>query len=82
MRPVLTLIVAAAVLPAAPAWAGDKKPKDPTEIVCKRERFVGSNRTEKICKPRLEWEHERTDSQRLLDTGRNLRVDKPIPGGG
>lgn len=81
MRPVLTLIVATALLPAAPAFAGDKKPKDPNEIICKRERFVGSNRTEKICKPRLEWENARNDSQRMLDENRHIRIDRPLPGG-
>ena len=80
MRGILSLIVAAAVLPAAPAIAGDKKPKDPNEIVCKSERFVGSNRSTRICRSRADWENSRTDSQQALDS-KMMRVVQKKTGG-
>ena len=39
--------------------------KDPDQVICKRLKKTGSNRTEKVCATRREWE-ERESSQKTL----------------
>jgi hypothetical protein len=68
--------------PAAVAQAADPKAatSDDQKIVCKSERFVGSNLRERICKTKAEWDNARRSSKDMLDRDRGLRIDKPVPG--
>lgn len=77
---ILFLIAAAA---AGSAGAADVNPptrvkSDQDKMVCKSERFVGSNMSTRICKPRSEWDQAKKDAQKALDR-RLLRVDRPPP---
>jgi hypothetical protein len=84
----VSIAVAIAVLiSSGPALAGDKdseKTQDPSQkIVCKSERFVGSNLSTRICKTRAEWDLAKKESQELLDRrDGEMRAPKPHGNGG
>ena len=39
------------------------------EVVCRREHVVGSNRPQRICQTRREWDHLRDQAQEALRDG-------------
>lgn len=75
-------IAVAVMISSGPVLAGEKVEDPSQKMVCKTERFVGSNISTRICKTRAEWDLAKKQAQELLDLKRGLRVDKPKPGGG
>ena len=70
MRLSVTLVVAALMLPSAPAFSQAQEPAkadDGQKVVCKNERFVGSNIGQRVCKTKAEWEEGRKNAQKALD---------------
>ena len=84
MRSVLigNLIVATAMVPAA-AFANPKaltkKGADPNQVICKVERFVGSNLKNRVCKTRAEWKQVAEDTKQGMDS-REYRAIGCAPG--
>jgi hypothetical protein len=81
----VSIAVAIAVLiSSGPALAGDKdseKTQDPSQkIVCKSERFVGSNISTRICKTKAEWDYAKKRAQELFDL-KNGQMRAPKPKG-
>lgn len=76
MRSLVFFGTAAAVLMAGPALAGEEKPAK-EKMVCKTERFVGTHMSERICKPKEEWDNAKKRSQDILDRKRQLKVNLP-----
>jgi len=81
MRTLVTIALGV-MISSGPALAGEKVEDPSQKMVCKTERFVGSNISSRICKTRAEWDLARKQAKELLDLKRGLRVDKPKPGGG
>ena len=46
------------------------------EVICRREHVVGSNRPQRICQTRREWDHLRDQAQEALRDG-GLRQGDP-----
>ena len=77
----LLLIAAVASAQKLDVPVPDKK-KDPgSEMVCKRDQFVGSKISRKVCMTRLEWEKGRTNAQDALDE-RQMWKNNSGKGGG
>lgn len=56
-------------LPAAPT-ASISVPtnnRDENRMVCRRERTVGSNRPQKVCLTRQQWQEQRDNSRQMMD---------------
>lgn len=77
------LFLAAAAAGTAPV--ADAQPTsakaDGDRIVCKSERFVGSHLSERICKPKSEWERGRRAARDGLDRMTQINVAKRGEGG-
>lgn len=70
-----TLIAAVAAGAAATAGTTQAPVKaDGDRIVCKSERFVGSHLSERICKPKSEWE---TGKKSAKDALNKLKLVNP-----
>ena len=79
---VLVAAALAGLVFSGPVRAEDK-PKDPSQkIVCKSERFVGSNMSTRICKTKAEWDDARKQSQENFDRSKGeMIMPKPKNGG-
>lgn len=83
---VLTLAAAqdAAAQPAQPVMTEEEREAAAeearrNEVVCRRERFVGSNRTTRVCLTRAEWDRARDvaiENQRRVGEGPRERVGR------
>ncbi len=60
---------------AAPVMAVEDK------IVCKSERFVGSHLSERICKPKSEWETGKKSAKEALQRRRMINIPERNEGG-
>ena len=72
------LIAAAAVAGAAEAPDAAPVKKDQDKVVCKSERFVGSHLSERVCKPRSEWE---TGKKNAKDAFNKFKMVNPAKRG-
>ena len=80
MTVLLWLAAAAANSGAATQVAQAIPPQaDGDRIVCKSERFVGSHRSQRICKSKSEWETGKKNAQEAL---RRMRLVNPPEKGG
>ena len=77
----LMLIAAAAAVGTAEAPEAAPVKKDADKIVCKSERFVGSHVSERICKPKSEWETGRKNAKDALNKMKMVNVAKRGEGG-
>lgn len=55
--------------PAAPVTSISEPSsnRDENRMVCRRERVVGSNRPQKICLTRQQWQEQRDNSRQMMD---------------
>ena len=55
--------------PAAPppSISSPTNDREDSRIVCRRERVVGSNRPQKICLTRQQWQEQRDSSRQMMD---------------
>ena len=67
MSVLLWLAAAAASSGTATPTAAAPAQADGDKIVCKAERFVGSHLSERICKPKSEWETGRKNAKDALN---------------
>ena len=80
MRKFIGLLLIGGLCVSGAAVAGETaKAQDPSQkIVCKSERFVGSNMSSRICKTKLEWDQSKTQSKEILDRSNGeMRMPKP-----
>ena len=86
--PTLCVLFGAAMISAGAAHAKDSatdtteataKPKE--KMVCKTERFVGSNIPSRVCKTKAEWEQGKLDAKRSLDDPPSRRMKDAEPPG-
>ena len=84
------VVFAVAVVSASGAYAKDpatattavETPAKPKEkMVCKTERFVGSNIPSRICKTKAEWEQAKIDAKRSLNDPPSRRMKEAEPPG-
>ena len=75
MRSVLSIVAVAGLLSAGPAFGADE-PSDEKKIVCKSERFVGSNLRQRICKTKGEWDNAKKNAHDALDQ-REMKPPRP-----
>ena len=66
---------------AVPAAAPAEDLSDGDKIVCKSQKFVGTNIRERICKKKSEWDQGKYDAQRAMER-RGLNKDVKGQGGG
>ena len=63
-----SVLINVAMSPAAIAQdALTKKGANPNQVVCKIERYVGSNLKNRVCKTRAEWKRVADDSKQGMD---------------
>jgi len=53
--------------PAAPAPSVSEPANEDNRMVCRRERVVGSNRPQKVCLTRQQWQEQRDNSRQMMD---------------
>ena len=79
----MTILIWMAAAAANAGVAGEapqaKKIADGDRIVCKSERFVGSHMSQRVCKPKSDWETGKKNAKDALDR-RQLRVNMPDEG--
>ena len=75
------LMAAAAAAGAAEAPEAAPVKKDEDKVVCKSERFVGSHVSQRICKPRSEWETGRKSAKDALQKMKMVNIAKRGEGG-
>jgi len=68
------------MVPAAPVLAQEEPKEDSEKIICKSERFVGSNMSTRICKTRAEWIDGKRKAIEALDHERDKNQHKPNNG--
>lgn len=56
--------------PSAPAPVTSPETDDDNRQICRRERVVGSNRPQRICMTRREWNQQEDTSREMLDRAR------------
>ena len=78
---VLALLAAAAAASNASAAPVSQEPIKAVEdrVVCKSERFVGSHRTQRICKPKSEWDTARKDAKEAMERMRLVNPPEKGP---
>jgi hypothetical protein len=68
---VITYVLFIAAAAADPAAVAAQEATDPPakkeRVICKSQKFVGSNLSQRICKTETEWRVGREDAQRALD---------------
>ena len=87
--PTLGVVLVAVALSAGGAYAQDSATETTTEaavdpkakIVCKTERFGGSNIPGRVCKTKGEWEQGRIDAKRSLNKPPSRRMRDAEPPG-
>ena len=67
MAVLLMIAAAAAASNVAATSAAPAPTKVQDRVVCKSERFIGSHRTQRICKPKSEWDTGRKDAKEALE---------------
>jgi hypothetical protein len=72
------------ILLAAASTAGTSPPQAPAEkedrMICKAEKFVGSNRTRRVCMTESQWRDGRQNAKDALNvTGRGNSYCQPGP---
>jgi hypothetical protein len=86
--PTLCVLFGAAVISTGAAHANDSasetaeataKPKE--KMVCKTERFVGSNIPSRVCRTKAEWEQAKINAKRSLDDPPSRRMKEAEPPG-
>ncbi len=48
------------------------------EVICRREHVVGSNRPQRICQTRRQWNHLRDESMERLSDGRSRSYENHL----
>lgn len=76
MSILLILLAASGAAQAAPA-----KPVEDDKILCKSERPVGSNLSQRVCKTRAKWAEDRDKARAGLDGDVNGRAGFQKPDG-
>jgi hypothetical protein len=88
--PALGVAFIAAAISAGGAYAKDSATETTTteaaadpkaKIVCKTERFVGSNIPSRVCKTKGEWEQGKIDAKRSLNKPPSRRMRDAEPPG-
>ena len=86
--PALGIALVAAAISASGAYAKDSATEKSTEtadpkekIVCKTQRFVGSNIPSRVCKTKGEWDQARIDAKRSLNRPPSRRMRDAEPPG-
>ncbi len=77
----LFMVIAAAAAGVAEAPQAASVKKDEDKVVCKSERFVGSHVSQRICKPKSEWETGRKNAKDALNKMKMVNVAKRGEGG-
>jgi hypothetical protein len=83
--PTMCVVLVLAAVSASGVHAADSEtgevanPKD--KIVCKTQRFVGSNIPSRVCKTKGEWEQARIDAKRSLNKPPSRRMRDAEPPG-
>ena len=77
---VSSILVASLLASAAPANELTKKGADPEQVICKIERFVGSNLKNRVCKTRAEWKRVADDTKQGMDD-RFMKSKAPVGAG-
>jgi len=85
----LGVAFAVALVCASDAYAKDSTNETPTEataaakekVICKTERFVGSNIPGRVCKTKAEWEQGKIDAKRSLNRPPSRRMKDAEPPG-
>lgn len=85
----LSALVLATIAPAGASYAKDaateataQEATPPKEkLVCKTERFVGSNIPSRVCKTKAEWEQGKIDAKRSLNRPPSRRMRDAEPPG-
>ena len=75
---VMSLAIALAWTGAGDAQQPDLAKDDAQKVVCKSERFVGSNRTRRICKTKEEWEFGKRHDKEWLDSNSGKLFAPPM----
>jgi hypothetical protein len=65
-------MLTATVMPASAA-----EPPKPDKVLCRSERVLGSNLTERVCKTKAQWDEEKKRSREYLEAARPIPA--PIP---
>lgn len=56
------------------AFAGDRKPADPNDVICEKQTVVGSRlATKRICLTRAQWIEQRRVDRQDLDKAQHSR---------
>ena len=82
MRATLIWTSVAILMTGAPAAAEETDKKDPNKVICKRERTVGSNTSQRVCMTRAQWEASKRNSKDFLDQHNGRQMDPIFVGGG
>lgn len=73
---------AAQAAPSAPTQVAPQETDDNNRQICRRERVVGSNRPQRICMTRREWNQQQDTSREMMDRARQgLGENLPRMGG-
>ena len=82
---IVGVLVLTAAVSATGAYAKDPESTaaaDPkAKMVCKTERFVGSNIPSRVCKTKAEWEQGKIDAKRSLNRPPSRRMKDAEPPG-
>lgn len=83
LKYIVTAASAVALL-TSPAFAGEKKKKDPKDrMVCEEVIAVGSHIPDRVCRTQAEWDQEKADAQnsyRGIVNRMNTSTGGVIPG--
>ena len=88
--PTLGIAFAVAVISASGAYAKDSSTETTVsqatteakeKVVCRTERYVGSNIPSRVCKTKGEWEQARIDAKRALNRPPTRRMRDAEPPG-
>ena len=79
-------LTALACLAATPSFAAETETRtkdDSKKVICKGQRVLGSNLSQRTCKTKEQWEYERRQAKDALDFNRPVpEITSPIQGGG
>ena len=77
----LVYFIAASAAAAAPAAPTQAVPDKKERMICKAEKFVGSNRTRRVCMTEAQWREGRENAKDALnDVGRGGSYQQPQGG--
>lgn len=75
------ILAFAMLVQATPATSEPAEVSDGNKIVCKSQKFVGTNIRERICKKKSEWDEAKSAAQRAMEK-RGMNRDVKGVGGG